>query len=58
MPLGPLTVSLSEDRNTLLVDGRKLHKPFIEKPMSIEDHNIYNYFPSTPQSSGGGRRVF
>lgn len=51
-------VSLSEDGNTLFVDGQKLHKPFVEKPASAEDHNVYIYFPSTAQSDGGGRRLF
>jgi hypothetical protein len=58
-PFRSPTVSLSEDGNTLLVDGRKLHKPFVEKPVSAEDHNIFIYFPTTAQGGGGGgRRLF
>lgn len=57
-PLSSPKVSLSMDGNTLIADGRKLHKPFVEKPVSAEDHNIYIYFPSTSPEGGGGRRLF
>jgi inositol-hexakisphosphate/diphosphoinositol-pentakisphosphate 1-kinase len=46
-------VTLREDGNAIMIDGQVLEKPFVEKPVSGEDHNVYIYF-----RNGGGRRLF
>lgn len=46
-------VRLREDGNAIIVDGQVMEKPFVEKPVSGEDHNVYIYF-----RGGCGRRLF
>jgi inositol hexakisphosphate/diphosphoinositol-pentakisphosphate kinase len=46
-------VVLRDDGNAIVIDGQVLEKPFVEKPVSGEDHNVYIYF-----RGGGGRRLF
>jgi hypothetical protein len=44
------------DQDTIQIGDRVLTKPFVEKPVSGEDHNIHIYYHSS--TGGGVRRLF
>ncbi|PAV90193.1 hypothetical protein WR25_17243 [Diploscapter pachys] len=47
---------LMEHPDHIEVNGLVFNKPFVEKPISAEDHNIYIYYP--PGAGGGSQRLF
>ncbi|CAN0515677.1 unnamed protein product, partial [Ectocarpus sp. 12 AP-2014] len=38
------------------VNSVTVHKPFVEKPVDAEDHNVYIYYPMS--AGGGSKRLF
>ena len=52
----PTAPQVIETDDLLEVNGLSFHKPFVEKPIDAENHNIYIYFPS--DYGGGSQRLF
>lgn len=46
-------VILREDGDAILVGDKVIEKPFVEKPVDGENHNVFIYY-----KGGGGRRLF
>ena len=46
-------VQFEENDDHVEINGETIHKPFVEKPIYAEDHNINIYYPA---SAGGGHQ--
>uniref|UniRef100_A0A8C5D279 Inositol hexakisphosphate and diphosphoinositol-pentakisphosphate kinase n=1 Tax=Gadus morhua TaxID=8049 RepID=A0A8C5D279_GADMO len=55
-PDNPDECSLQEGEDQVEVNGEVFPKPFVEKPVCAEDHNVYIYYPSS--AGGGSQRLF
>ncbi|XP_051039540.1 inositol hexakisphosphate and diphosphoinositol-pentakisphosphate kinase 1 isoform X6 [Phodopus roborovskii] len=55
-PACPEECNLIEGEDQVEVNGSVFPKPFVEKPVSAEDHNVYIYYPSS--AGGGSQRLF
>lgn len=48
--------NLVEGEDHVEVNGEVFPKPFVEKPICAEDHNVYIYYPTS--AGGGSQRLF
>ena len=56
LPPASSSGTLIETDDTIEVQGHVFHKPFVEKPISAEDHTVHIYFPS--DYGGGCQQLF
>lgn len=47
---------MNEQDDHIEIDGQIFYKPFVEKPVSAENHDVFIYFPSSV--GGGSQRLF
>ena len=55
-PPGCFAGCVVETEDSIEINGQVHLKPFVEKPINAEDHNIYIYFPQA--AGGGSTRLF
>ncbi|GIQ87592.1 hypothetical protein KIPB_009661, partial [Kipferlia bialata] len=47
-----------EGEDFVELDGKRLQKPFVEKPISCEDHRIHIYYPEGDEKGQGTQMLF
>lgn len=47
---------MEEQEDHVKINGTCFTKPFVEKPVNADDHNIYIYYPQA--AGGGSQRLF
>ncbi|CAM9861206.1 unnamed protein product, partial [Sphacelaria rigidula] len=52
----PNELTIMEADDYIVVNNITIHKPFVEKPVDAEDHNVYIYYPMS--AGGGSKRLF
>ena len=52
----PINTKFVELDDSVQIGDKVFQKPFVEKPVDAEDHNVYIYFPSAV--GGGSQRLF
>ncbi|XP_061427006.1 inositol hexakisphosphate and diphosphoinositol-pentakisphosphate kinase 2-like isoform X1 [Lethenteron reissneri] len=55
-PDHPDACDLVEGEDHVEINGDVFQKPFVEKPVCAEDHNVYIYYPTS--AGGGSQRLF
>jgi len=49
-------IGFDQDEAYVELNGKRIYKPFVEKPANAEDHNIFIYYPHNV--GGGYKRLF
>lgn len=52
----PIDTDFVELEDSIQIGDIVFQKPFVEKPIDAEDHNVFIYFPSS--AGGGSQRLF